>query len=116
MYEKEASSRRTLQSKLVAAGGNIRVYCRVRPRSAEEVRSPLSCIPLFSLMTLWMCLLFSLHLQTARDDAWSVFVTGDAEVAVNMEAGHRKTFDFDRVFPPECSQGTDVRCCFLAAC
>lgn len=38
-YEKECAARRQLQSKLVAAGGNIRVYCRVRPRNADEVRA-----------------------------------------------------------------------------
>jgi hypothetical protein len=39
LYERESAVRRTLQSKLVAAGGNIRVFCRVRPRAADEVRT-----------------------------------------------------------------------------
>jgi hypothetical protein len=38
----------------------------------------------------------------------SLSLLSDSELVVNMEAGHRKNFDFDRVFGPDSTQGETV--------
>eukprot|EP00698_Gefionella_okellyi_P018995 TRINITY_DN5766_c0_g1_i1.p1 TRINITY_DN5766_c0_g1~~TRINITY_DN5766_c0_g1_i1.p1 ORF type:complete len:1384 (+),score=409.57 TRINITY_DN5766_c0_g1_i1:189-4340(+) len=76
-YEYEATLRRKLQSKLVAAGGNIRVYCRIRPPGSGDA-----------------------------DERMAYDLISDVELSLQMEAGHKKNFEFDAVFGPAVDQST----------
>eukprot|EP00698_Gefionella_okellyi_P025652 TRINITY_DN945_c0_g1_i1.p1 TRINITY_DN945_c0_g1~~TRINITY_DN945_c0_g1_i1.p1 ORF type:complete len:828 (+),score=188.12 TRINITY_DN945_c0_g1_i1:92-2575(+) len=75
-YLKESTRRKELQNQLVSAGGNIRVYCRVRPINSSEQSAQLK----------------------------QVCTVSDEDIDVAMEAGHTKTFEYDHVFNQRSTQ------------
>ncbi|KAH9189039.1 hypothetical protein AeNC1_008982 [Aphanomyces euteiches] len=80
LYAQELKARRQLHNKVMEMAGNIRVFCRVRPVSAIELKS---------------------------DEAAEVvtFRPNDAQVLdLTMGEGQKHTFEFDYVFQPSSAQ------------
>jgi kinesin family protein C2/C3 len=76
-YKKEVEKRRKLYNELQELKGNIRVYCRVRPLSADEI---------------------------ANGDGHCASFP-DEEMLVINHNGQKKTFEFEKVFTPSSTQG-----------
>ena len=71
-----------LYNELQDLKGNIRVYCRVRPLSTEELG--------------------------AGETYATTFPDEDTIVINNPNTGKKQNFEFERVFPPESTQGTAI--------
>ncbi|OMO65853.1 hypothetical protein CCACVL1_21367 [Corchorus capsularis] len=78
-YIKGAKERKELYNKVLELKGNIRVFCRCRPLSSEEIAAGSS---------------MSIDFESAKD----------GELTVISNGAPRKTFKFDAVFGPQASQ------------
>lgn len=78
-YIEESKERKQLYNELLELKGNIRVFCRCRPLSAEEIAVGACSIVEFDK-------------------------SKDNELAININGASKKNFKFDRVFTPEDNQ------------
>lgn len=80
-YKKEIAKNKKLYNELQDLKGNIRVYCRVRPLSSEET--------------------------TAGEQYATSFPEDDTITISNTTTGKKQTFEFEKVFKPESTQGNN---------
>ncbi len=82
-YKKEVAKNKKLYNDLQDLRGNIRVYCRVRPLSNEEIQ--------------------------AGEALSTMFPEEDSISILNSTTGKRQMFEFEHVFPPESTQESVFR-------
>lgn len=78
-FVEESKERKQLYNKLLELKGNIRVFCRCRPLSAQEVAEGAVSVAEF---------------DTAKD----------SEISIRTNGASKKVFKFDSVFTPEAGQ------------
>lgn len=78
-YKKEVVKNKKLYNEIQDLRGNIRVYCRVRPLSDAEI--------------------------TNGETYATTFPEEDTILINNSTTGKKQSFQFEKVFPPESSQG-----------
>ena len=89
-YTEENKERKQLYNELLELKGNIRVFCRFRPLSAEEIAAGASSVVEFDK-------------------------SKDNEFTININGASKKNFKFDRVFTPEDNQ-EDVFFGYCSSC